>query len=85
MGTGCISTAQVPDIEGLSDYRGRTFHTGNWPHEKVDFSGQRIAVIGTGSSGIQVIPVLARGGGACHRLSAHAELLAAVAKPPDDG
>ena len=60
MATGCISTAQTPDIAGLSDYRGPTYHTGNWPHEKVDFSGQRIAVIGTGSSGIQAIPVLAR-------------------------
>ncbi|MCG8542848.1 MAG: NAD(P)/FAD-dependent oxidoreductase, partial [Alphaproteobacteria bacterium] len=59
MATGCISTAQIPDIPGLSDYRGRTFHTGNWPHEKVDFTGERIAVIGTGSSGIQAIPVLA--------------------------
>jgi cyclohexanone monooxygenase len=59
MATGCISTAQFPDIEGLSEYRGRTFHTGNWPHEKVDFTGERIAVIGTGSSGIQAIPVLA--------------------------
>ena len=59
MATGCISTAQVPDIEGLSGYRGNAYHTGNWPHEKVDFTGQRIAVIGTGSSGIQAIPVLA--------------------------
>lgn len=60
MATGCISTAQVPDIEGLSAYKGNTYHTGKWPHEKVDFSGQRIAVIGTGSSGIQAIPVLAK-------------------------
>jgi cyclohexanone monooxygenase len=59
MATGCISTAQVPAFEGLADYRGRTFHTGAWPHEKVDFTGERIAVIGTGSSGIQAIPVLA--------------------------
>jgi cyclohexanone monooxygenase len=59
MATGCISTAQIPDIVGLDTYRGRTFHTGNWPHEKVDFAGERIAVIGTGSSGIQAIPVLA--------------------------
>jgi cyclohexanone monooxygenase len=59
MATGCISTAQTPDIEGLSDYQGNTYHTGNWPHEKVDFTGQNIAVIGTGSSGIQAIPVLA--------------------------
>ena len=60
MATGCISTAQIPDIPGLSEYQGGTYHTGEWPHEKVDFSGQRIAVIGTGSSGIQAIPVLAR-------------------------
>ena len=59
MATGCISTAQTPDIDGLSDFRGGTYHTGNWPHEGVDFTGQRIAVIGTGSSGIQAIPVLA--------------------------
>ncbi len=59
MATGCISTAQIPEIDGLSDYRGSTYHTGRWPHEKVDFTGQRIAVIGTGSSGIQTIPVLA--------------------------
>ena len=60
MATGCISTTQIPNIKGLSDYVGNTFHTGDWPHEKVDFSGQSIAVIGTGSSGIQSIPVLAK-------------------------
>ena len=60
MATGCISTTQIPNIEGLSDYVGNTFHTGDWPHEEVDFSGQSIAVIGTGSSGIQSIPVLAK-------------------------
>ena len=60
MATGCISTTQIPNIKGLSDYVGNTFHTGNWPHEEVDFSGQSIAVIGTGSSGIQSIPVLAK-------------------------
>ncbi|MEM7255423.1 MAG: NAD(P)/FAD-dependent oxidoreductase [Pseudomonadota bacterium] len=59
MATGCISTAQTPQVPGLDDYRGRTYHTGTWPHEPVDFSGQRIAVVGTGSSGIQSIPVLA--------------------------
>ncbi|MBM4263244.1 MAG: NAD(P)/FAD-dependent oxidoreductase [Deltaproteobacteria bacterium] len=57
--TGCISTAQTPEIPGLPDYRGNTYHTGQWPHRKVDFTGQRIAVIGTGSSGIQSIPILA--------------------------
>ena len=60
MATGCISTTQIPNIKGLSDYVGDTFHTGDWPLEEVDFSGQSIAVIGTGSSGIQSIPVLAK-------------------------
>ena len=59
MATGCISTAQIPDLDGLSEYTGGTYHTGQWPHEDVDFTGQRIAVVGTGSSGIQAIPVLA--------------------------
>ncbi len=59
MATGCLSTSQTPAFEGLTDYEGATYHTGDWPHEEVDFSGQRIAVIGTGSSGIQAIPVLA--------------------------
>jgi cyclohexanone monooxygenase len=63
MATGCISTANMPEIDGREDYQGGLYHTGNWPHEKVDFTGQRIAVIGTGSSGIQSIPVLAREAG----------------------
>ena len=60
MASGCISTAQVPMFEGLADFGGETYHTGNWPHEAVDFSGKRTAVIGTGSSGIQAIPVIAQ-------------------------
>ena len=57
---GCLSAARKPDLPGLADFRGKTYHTGEWPHEDVDFSGQTVAVIGTGSSGIQVIPMLAR-------------------------
>ncbi len=60
MATGCISTAQIPKFEGLADYKGKTYHTGAWPHETVSFKGQRVAVIGTGSSGIQAIPVIAQ-------------------------
>ena len=59
MAGGSISTAQVPKFEGLADYKGETYHTGNWPHEPVSFKGKRVAVIGTGSSGIQAIPVIA--------------------------
>ena len=59
MAGGCISTAQVPDFQGLADYRGETHHTGRWPRRPVDFRGKRVAVIGTGSTGIQAIPVIA--------------------------
>ena len=59
MATGCLSAARVPDIEGLQSFRGTWYHTGMWPHEPVDFTGQRVAVIGTGSSGIQAVPVIA--------------------------
>ena len=58
---GCLSAARVPDMPGLDTFKGRWFHTGTWPQdEKVDFTGQRVAVIGTGSSGIQSIPVIAK-------------------------
>jgi cyclohexanone monooxygenase len=59
MATGCLSTANVPAIDGLDEFTGRWYHTGSWPHEGVDLTGKRVAVIGTGSSGIQVIPELA--------------------------
>ncbi len=58
--TGCLSTARMPEIDGLQDFQGKSYHTGQWPHEGVDFSGQRVGVIGTGSSGIQAIPMLAQ-------------------------
>lgn len=59
MATGALSSARVPDITGLEDFKGPWYHTGGWPHEGVDFTGQRVAVIGTGSSGIQAIPIIA--------------------------
>jgi len=59
MAGGCISTAQVPQFEGLSDFKGETYHTGNWPRQPVSFAGKRVAVIGTGSSAIQAIPEIA--------------------------
>lgn len=58
-GIGCISAGNVPDIKGLHSFQGEWYHTGSWPHEKVDFAGKRVAVIGTGSSGVQSIPVIA--------------------------
>ena len=59
MAVGCLSAANKPPFEGLDDFQGPVYHTGEWPHEEVDFTGQRVAVIGTGSSGIQSIPIIA--------------------------
>jgi cation diffusion facilitator CzcD-associated flavoprotein CzcO len=56
---GCLSTANVPQISGLETFGGRWYHTGEWPHEGVDFSGKRVGMIGTGSTGIQAAPVIA--------------------------
>ena len=59
MATGCLSTAQLPTLPGRESFKGKTYHTGRWPHEGVDFTGQRVGVIGTGSSAIQAIPIIA--------------------------
>jgi cyclohexanone monooxygenase len=60
MATGCLSAVNVPKFEGMETFRGRCLHTCDWPHEPVDFAGKRVAVIGTGSSGIQAIPLIAQ-------------------------
>lgn len=60
MATGCLSASRTPDFPGLADFRGGTYHTGQWPHDPVSFRGKRVGVIGTGSSGIQIIPEVAR-------------------------
>jgi len=60
MATGCLSSANTPRIPGLESFAGPTYHTGRWPHEGVDFAGLRVGVIGTGSSAIQSIPIIAR-------------------------
>jgi len=57
---GALSTVNMPDIPGIHDFAGECYHTGRWPHEPVSFEGKRVAVIGTGSSGIQSIPEIAR-------------------------
>jgi cyclohexanone monooxygenase len=59
LATGCLSNARTPDFRGLGDFKGQVYHTGHWPHEPVDFTGRRVGVIGTGSSAIQSIPVIA--------------------------
>jgi cyclohexanone monooxygenase len=60
MATGCLSTPQVPAFPGLERFAGKTYQTSHWPHTDVDFTGQRVGVIGTGSSAIQSIPIIAR-------------------------
>ena len=59
MATGCLSSANMPEFAGLDTFAGEIYHTGRWPHHDVDFTGKRVGVIGTGSSGIQLIPVVA--------------------------
>jgi len=60
MATGNLSTPRQPNISGLGSFAGKWYHTGLWPHEGVDFTGLRVGVIGTGSSGVQSIPIIAR-------------------------
>ena len=60
MATGCLSVPNTPEIEGADQFRGQVLHTGRWPKEEVDLSGKRVGVIGTGSSGVQAIPELAK-------------------------
>jgi cation diffusion facilitator CzcD-associated flavoprotein CzcO len=60
MATGQLSVTKQPQLEGQEDFHGEILHTGAWPHEPVDMAGKRVGVIGTGSSGTQLVPVLAR-------------------------
>ena len=60
MATGCLSVPRRPPFEGLERYEGQWYHTGQWPHEAIDFTGMRVGVVGTGSTAIQVIPMVAQ-------------------------
>ncbi len=59
MATGCLSEPRLPSIASLEDFQGGIYQTSRWPREEVDFTGQRVGVVGTGSSGIQCIPLIA--------------------------
>ncbi len=59
LATGCLSVPQLPAIDGIDDFSGPVYRASLWPHEGVDFSGRTVGIIGTGSSGIQAIPVIA--------------------------
>lgn len=60
MATGCLSKQNIPEFKGLENYSGELLHTGQWPHGEVDFSGKSVGIIGTGSSAIQSIPIIAQ-------------------------
>jgi cation diffusion facilitator CzcD-associated flavoprotein CzcO len=57
--TGVLSVPYFPDVPGREEFRGESYHTGLWPTDPVDFAGKRVAVVGTGSSGVQIIPAIA--------------------------
>src|SRR5947209_3430782 len=59
MATGCLSVPNEPKFKGTEMFTGPTYHTGRWPHNGVDFTGQRVGIIGTGSSAVQSIPLIA--------------------------
>jgi len=59
MATGCLSKFNIPKFEGLENFTGEVLHTGDWPKEEVDFEGKNVGIIGTGSSAIQAIPLIA--------------------------
>ena len=57
---GILSATHMPDIPGIETFKGLSFHTSRWPHEKVDFTGKRVGVIGTGATAVQLIPMIAK-------------------------
>ncbi|MEM9514495.1 MAG: alpha/beta hydrolase fold domain-containing protein [Actinomycetota bacterium] len=59
MATGCLSVPKTPDVAGIDNFEGDVYSTSTWPHDGVDFTGKKVAVIGTGSSAIQSIPLIA--------------------------
>jgi cyclohexanone monooxygenase len=57
---GALSVSHTPPFRGIDSFRGESYHTGEWPHERVDFTGKRVGVIGTGASAVQAVPLIAR-------------------------
>ena len=81
MATGCLSAPNTPRIEGLDAFAGARYHTGTWPHQPVGFRGRRVGIVGTGSSAIQAVPVIAEQAEHLYVLPAHAKLRGACAQP----
>ena len=63
MATGCLSVPNKPQLPGVDEFKGQVLHTGLWPKEPVDLTGKRVGIVGTGSSGVQAIPELAKQAG----------------------
>ena len=59
-GVGALSASNTPDFPGIDSFGGDSYHTGQWPHERVDFTGKTVGVIGTGASAVQAVPLIAR-------------------------
>jgi cation diffusion facilitator CzcD-associated flavoprotein CzcO len=57
---GCLSSTNIPKFPGIDTFAGESYHTGAWPHEDVDFTGKRVAVIGTGATAVQAVPEIAK-------------------------
>ena len=57
---GSLSAANIPNIKGIKSFKGEWYHSGRWPDKKISFKNQKVAQIGTGSSGIQIAPVVAK-------------------------
>ncbi len=84
MAAGNLSTPRVPDFTGLDRFQGKWYHTGLWPHQGVDFTGQRVAVIGTGSSGVQLIPHVAEQAKSLHVFQRTANFILPARNAPLD-
>ena len=77
---GILSARNIPPFEGVDSFKGESFHTSRWPKEKVDFTGKRVAVIGTGATAVQMIPIIAKEVGHLTVFQRTRKLLRAAAK-----
>ena len=84
MATGCLSAAKLPEIPGIDRFKGKWYHSGLWPEQGVDFTGQRVGVIGTGSSAVQMIPLIAKDAEQLYVFQRHANFVVPAHNRPID-
>ena len=77
---GILSARYTPPFPGVDSFKGESYHTSRWPKEKVDFTGKRVAVIGTGATAVQLIPIVAKEVGHLTVFQRTRQLLCAVAQ-----